>query len=141
MKVADRMIRDPKTIAPDETIRRAAKLMDEFAVGALPVCDGGRLVGIVTDRDIAIRAVALGCPPDSTNVSEVMTKGVKCLPPDSDIVEAGEVMAAARVRRLPIVDGEQRLVGILSLDDLTAPVARELSAVLQAMSQRSVIGG
>lgn len=135
MQVSERMTSDPKAIAPDDSIRRAAELMEKFDIGALPVCDEGRLVGIVTDRDITTRATALGSPPDSTNVSEVMTETVHCLPANSDVEEAERLMAAARIRRIPVVDGD-RLVGILSLGDLAASGEREVAAVLQAVSRR-----
>ena len=136
MKVSERMTRNPRTVAPDESVRLAAALMDELDIGALPVCDeDDNLIGIVTDRDITIRATALGSPPDSTNVSEVMTETVQSISEDSDIGEAEQLMSTAQIRRVPVVDGDNHLVGILSLGDLALSGEHGVAAVLQEISQ------
>lgn len=139
MKVSERMTPNPQTVAPDDSVRQAAELMDQLKVGALPVCDDGRLVGIVTDRDITVRATALGSPPDSTNVSEVMTEPACSISQDSAIDEAEQLMGTAQIRRVPVVDAAKHVVGILSLGDLA--VARELgvAATLEKISQPSEI--
>lgn len=135
MKVSERMTSDPQTVAPDDSVRRAAELMDKLDVGVLPVCDDDRLVGIVTDRDITVRATALGSPPDSTNVSEVMTGRVHCVSEDDSIAKAKEVMGSLQVRRVPVLDSNKRLVGILSLGDLAVHEEPHVGAILESISQ------
>ena len=135
MRVSELMTAQPQTIAPDESVRHAAELMDRLDIGVLPVCDGDRLVGVVTDRDITVRAIAIGSPPDSTSVSEVMTDDVRWVSQDDDTADAEELMAGAQIRRVPVIDANKRLVGILSLGDLA--VAREpgTEATLELISQ------
>ena len=117
MKVSDIMTRDVRLLSPDQTIRQAAKIMTDIDAGALPVGENDRLVGMITDRDIVIRAVAEGKPAD-TKVAEVMSKEMLyCF--DTDAIEDVERnMAKAQVRRLPVVNRDKRLVGIVSLGDL-----------------------
>lgn len=136
MKVSERMTPNPQTVAPDDSVRRAAELMDKLDTGVLPVCDDGRLVGIVTDRDITVRATALGSPPDSTNVSEVMTEPVRCVTEDSDVDEAERLMGTAQIRRVPVV-ADKHLVGMLSLGDLAVAHERGVAATLEKISQPS----
>jgi len=117
MKVSDIMTRDVRLLSPDQTIREAAKLMAEVDAGALPVGENDRLVGMITDRDIVIRAVAQGKSAD-TKVADVMSKEMLyCLDTDA-IDDVGRNMAKAQVRRLPVVNKDKRLVGIVSLGDL-----------------------
>ncbi|WP_447954064.1 CBS domain-containing protein [Sphingopyxis chilensis] len=137
MKISERMTPNPQTVAPDDSVRRAAELMDQFNVGALPVCDDGRLVGIVTDRDITVRATALGSPPDSTNVSEVMTEPACSISPDSVVADAEQMMGAAQIRRVPVVDDAKHVVGMLSLGDLAVAREQGVAATLEAVSQPS----
>jgi CBS domain-containing protein len=111
------MSRDVRTVAPESTIREAARIMAEADVGALPVAAGDRLAGMVTDRDIAVRAVAVGKGPDTT-VGEVMTHDVLYCHEDEDVSHISENMADMQVRRLPVVDVDKRLVGIVSLADI-----------------------
>jgi CBS domain-containing protein len=119
MKVSELMTQDPVTVQPETTCGEAAMLMKQEDCGSLPVAQGGRLVGIVTDRDIVIRAVAAGKDPKTCRVSEVMSAGPITVSPDDDVAEAEKVMATRQVRRLPVVkDG--KLVGIL----VTAQIAR-----------------
>ncbi len=117
MKVSDCMTRDVRISAPQQTIRDAAKLMAELDVGILPVGENDRLIGMVTDRDIAIRGVARGCSPDAP-VHEVMTDDVKYCFMDQSIEEVSHNMGDIQVRRLPVVDRNKRLVGIVSLSDI-----------------------
>jgi CBS domain-containing protein len=117
MKVSDCMTHDVRLTAPTQTLREAAKLMAEMDVGALPVGNDERLIGMVTDRDIAIRAVARGLGPD-TPVREVMTEDVKYCFADQTIEEVCRNMGDIQVRRLPVVDRQKRLVGIISLSDI-----------------------
>jgi CBS domain-containing protein len=111
------MTRDVRLLSPDQTIREAAKLMAEIDAGAVPVGENDRLVGMITDRDIVIRAVAQGKSADA-KVAEVMSKEMLyCLDTDN-IDDVGRNMAKAQVRRLPVVNKDKRLVGIVSLGDL-----------------------
>lgn len=117
MKVRDAMTRDVRLVRPDQTIKDAAHLMAELDIGCLPVEDGDRLVGMITDRDIAVRAIAEGRGPQTT-IREVMSSEVKYCYDDQAVDDITRNMADIRVRRLPVVDRNKRLVGILSLGDL-----------------------
>ena len=94
MKISDIMTRDVQTVSPNDTIRRAAQMMDELNVGVLPVCDGHKLVGIVTDRDITVRATSAGLAPESCKVAEVMTEGPRYCYEDDPVNEAIEELVA-----------------------------------------------
>ena len=120
MRVAEVMTSDPIVIGPDETIQRAAELMDKVDVGALPVCEGARLVGLVTGRDLADRAAAARCAPEMTPVSRVMTSAVRWATTEDDPRAAELLMSDLQVRRLPVMDCDRHLVGIVSLNDLAA---------------------
>ncbi len=115
--VRDRMSREVQMAAPDQTIREAARAMADLEVGALPVTDGDRLVGMVTDRDIAVRGVAEGRGPD-TPIREVMTPDVKYCFDYEDLELVARNMGDQQVRRLPVLNQDKRLVGILSLGDV-----------------------
>ena len=120
MRVAELMTPDPIVIGPDETIERAAELMGRVDVGALPVCDGDRLVGLVTGRDLMLRATAAGCPPETTPVSDVMTGEVRWATTEDDPRAAEMLMSDLDVGRLPVMDCDRQLVGIVSRRDLAA---------------------
>jgi CBS domain-containing protein len=111
------MTREVRLARPDQTIREAASLMAQLDVGALPVEEDDRLVGMITDRDIAVRAVGQGRGPD-TPIRDVMSRDVKYCFEDQSVDEVTRNMADIRVRRLPVVNRDKRLVGILSLGDL-----------------------
>jgi CBS domain-containing protein len=117
MKVNAAMTPQVRLISPDQTICDAAKLMAEIDAGALPVAENGLLVGMVTDRDVAIRAVAKAKSPD-TKVREVMTREILYCFDDEDLEDVARNMSRNQVRRLPVVSHAMRLVGILSLGDL-----------------------
>jgi CBS domain-containing protein len=117
MKVRDAMSRDVRVANPDESIRNAARLMAEIDVGALPVGENDRLIGVITDRDIAVRAVAEGKAP-TTKVRDVMSREVLYCYDDQSLDEIARNMADVQVRRLPVVDRDKRLVGIIALGDL-----------------------
>jgi CBS domain-containing protein len=117
MKVSKVMTRDVRLIEPSQTIREAAQLMAELDTGIIPVREGDRLVGMITDRDITVRGVAQGRGPD-TSVREVMTDDVKYCFEDDDTNEVARNMADIQVRRLPVLDRDKRLVGIISLGDM-----------------------
>lgn len=137
MKIRDAMTRDVKLVTPGQTIREAARLMAEIDAGSLPVTDNDRLVGMLTDRDIAVRAVAEGKSPD-TKVTEVMTKEVLYCYEDEDLEEVSHNMGDVKVRRMPVVNRDKRLVGIVSLGDLSK--SDDLHAG-EAMSQITQPGG
>jgi len=117
MKVRDLMTADPATLAPDATLGEAATLMKQEDCGSIPIVDNGRLVGIVTDRDIVIRAIAAGKDPRSTRVSEVMSADPVTIGSDDDAREAETLMADRQIRRLPVCD-DGKLAGILVIGQL-----------------------
>jgi CBS domain-containing protein len=117
MKVREAMTRDVRLVKPDQPIREAAKLMGELDIGALPVEENDRLVGMITDRDIAVRAVGSGRGPD-TAIREVMSGEIKYCYEDQSVDEVTQNMGELRIRRLPVLNRDKRLVGILSLGDL-----------------------
>ena len=118
MQVSQAMTPDVVSVPPDTTLMEAARLMKGLDVGPLPVRDDGRLIGVVTDRDITVRATAEGRDPLTTEVREVMTPNVVYCRQDEDVREVAKLMQDAQLRRLLVVDGEMRLVGIVSLGDL-----------------------
>lgn len=111
------MARDVMTAKPEDTLEKAARTLKDLDIGALPVVDKDRCVGILTDRDIIIRAVAEGQDVTSTLVKDCMTRGVVTATPDMDIHDAANLMADRQIRRLPVMDNG-RLVGIVALADL-----------------------
>ena len=117
MKVSEVMTRDVQTIRPDQSAQQAASFMLNADAGSIPVTEGERLIGMITDRDIAVRGVAKGHGPD-TPVRELMTNDIVCARIDDDCDEVASKMSEAQVRRLPVVDEQKRLCGIVSLGDL-----------------------
>jgi CBS domain-containing protein len=122
MKISEVMTPDVRIASPDQTVEEAACLMAELDAGVLPVGDSDRLVGMITDRDIAVRCVAKGKGPD-TKVREIMSEEVKYCFADQDVDEVADNMADIQVRRLPVVDRGKRLVGIISLGDIATSAA------------------
>lgn len=118
MKVSEVMTRDVRTVRPDQSVREAANFMLQADAGAIPVTDGDRLIGMITDRDIAVRGVAEGHGPD-TLVRELMTNDIVAVRVEDDTDEVAVRMGEAQVRRLPVIDDQQKLCGIVSLSDLT----------------------
>jgi CBS domain-containing protein len=145
--VSEVMSRNAQVVAPGETLQRAAQLMGELDVGALPVCDGDRLVGMVTDRDIAVRGVAGGKTPQSAHVDEVMSAEVRWCFEDQPLDEVMILMADSQVRRIPVVshDDQHRLVGIVSLGDLATrsggAQTRDVEQVVELVSTPSASSG
>jgi CBS domain-containing protein len=137
MKIRDILTKDPHVVRPDAMISEAAKMMKQYDIGMLPVCDGQRLVGSVTDRDLAIRAIADGRNPLSTKVSDIMTPKVSWCYDDQELEDAAQVMEQKQIRRLPIVNREKQLVGIVSLGDfaLRSQNNRLAEEVLECVSQ------
>jgi CBS domain-containing protein len=112
------MSTEVQMIEPEATLRRAAQMMRDLDVGALPVCSGAQLLGMVTDRDITIRGVAAGLAPDVGRISDVMTQDLQFCTEDQDTEEVMHTMGHAQVRRLPVVNTEKELVGIVSIADM-----------------------
>ena len=117
MQVSQAMSPDVRIASPNQSIRDAARLMAHIDAGALPVGENDQLVGMITDRDIAVRAIGAGKGPD-TPIREVMSKDVKYCFEDDDLDEVAQNMADIKVRRLPVLNRNKRLVGILSLGDI-----------------------
>ena len=138
MKIKDVMTDDVVVAAPDQTIADAARMMARCDAGALPVGQDDRLVGMITDRDIALRAVARDRPPD-TPVRECMSKEVLYCFQDEDVEHVAENMGEQKVRRLPVLDREKRLVGIVSIGDLALHSKPKTSG--QAIAAISQPGG
>jgi len=137
-RIAEVMTRDVRSVSPHETVRRAAQLMDELNVGALPVCDGQKLVGMVTDRDITVRATAAGQAPDSAHVEDVMTDQVRWCFEDQTVDEVMQQMGDTQIRRVPVVDENTReLIGIVSLGDLATKHSAQVDRTLEEISSPS----
>jgi CBS domain-containing protein len=136
MKISNVMSQDVQLIKPDDTIRSAAALMKKIDAGLLPVTENDRLIGMITDRDIAIRGVAEGMGPDA-KVRNTMSPEVKYCFEDEDVAHVAENMADLQIRRLPVMDRNKRLVGIVSLSDLaTAGSLPKTAKALHGISQR-----
>jgi len=116
--VADVMTRGVRSMSPSDSVARAAQAMDELNVGVIPVCEGDKLVGMVTDRDIIVRGVAQERDIKSTRLADVMSTNVRCAKEDQDVEEILSQMAETQIRRMPVVDKQERLVGIVSLGDI-----------------------
>ena len=118
MKISEVMTRDVQTVRPDQSAQEAARFMLKAEAGSIPVTDGDRLIGMITDRDIAVRGVAKGYGPD-TPIRELMTDDVICARLDDSIEDVASRMSEAQVRRLPVIDQDEKLCGIVSLGDLS----------------------
>jgi CBS domain-containing protein len=135
MEIKKVMTRDVQVANPDGTVRHAASLMSALDTGVLPVGENDELVGMLTDRDIAVRAVAAGKGPD-TKIRDVMSHEVKYCFEDEDVAHVAENMAELQVRRLPVMNRDKRLVGIVSLGDLATAGSLPRSAkALHGISQ------
>ena len=135
MKISECMTRDVRVAQSDQPIRTAAEFMLAEDTGSIPVCEGDRLVGIVTDRDLAVRALAQGRGPE-TPVRDVMTDDLVCCFEDEDVATAAQRMSESKVRRIPVVtrDGE-KLVGIVSLGDISQGDTRLAEHALEGVTQ------
>lgn len=134
MKIKECMTRDVRVISPDDTIERAAQIMDQIDAGVLPVGEGDRLIGMITDRDIAIRGIAQGAGPDA-RVRDVMSQEVKYCYDEEETEDVLDNMAEIQVRRLPVVNQDKRLVGIVSIGDLAKEEARESGEALSDIAR------
>jgi len=126
MKAEDVMTPSVRCVDADASLVEAARTMRELDVGSLPICSDDRLAGMITDRDIVVRAIADGLDPAKTKVREAMTEGIHYAFCDQDLSEIATVMERNRIRRLPIVNRDKRLVGIISTGD----IARDADSVL-----------
>ncbi len=117
-QIRDVMTPEPRTVTADSTVAEAARLMRDEETGIAPIIEGERLVGVVTDRDIAIKVAAEGKDPQSTKVSEVASSNLVTIDPQQDLDEALRLMAQHQVRRLPVVEEDGKLVGILAQADV-----------------------
>jgi CBS domain-containing protein len=132
-KISEVMTSEVKVVSPEDSLQDAAAIMAEEDVGALPVCDGTRLQGMITDRDITIRAIANGRGAD-TAVSEVMTDDVVWCTEDDDTQDVLERMGDRQIRRIPVVDQDRNLVGIVSLGDLAIEDEENVDEALRDIS-------
>ncbi|QGZ65727.1 CBS domain-containing protein [Paraburkholderia acidisoli] len=141
--VREIMSRDIVRIAPASTIEDAARLMRQYDVGALPVCDGKRVVGMVTDRDLAVRALALQRAPHDA-IEQIATENVQCCFEDEDLDTVQRRMAEAQVRRVPVLNRQREIVGTVSIGDFATRCAGAQRAhvinTLEDISQRRVAG-
>lgn len=115
--VTDVMTRNVRTLTPSDTVASAAKAMHELDVGVIPVCEGDKLLGVVTDRDIVVRAVAQGLD-GNTPLSKVMSSDLRTARESDDLDTVLADMASSQIRRLPVLDGSERLIGIISIGDI-----------------------
>ena len=139
MKVSEVMTRAVDVIHPDSTLDEAAERMRRLDIGPLPVCDGDRLVGMITDRDITVRGTAESRDPVTTRVSEIMTPEVVFTYDDEDVKQAAKLMEDHQLRRLVVLNREKKLVGIVSLGDLAVETKDDKlkGQVLEEISQPS----
>jgi CBS domain-containing protein len=135
--IADIMTRDVQTISPQETVQRAAQLMDELNVGAIPVLDGDKLVGMITDRDITVRSVAVGQDSRSTKVADVMSTDVRTCTADQSIDDVLNTMGDVQIRRIPVLDAQSRVIGIVSLGDVATSNSADVDRALDEISSPS----
>jgi len=137
MQVQQIMTHNVEVISPGDTLEHAARKMEELNIGPLPVCEGNRVVGVLTDRDITVRATAAGCDPRTTLVGDAMSQDVITCFDDQDVREASRLMEERQVRRLLVLNRANDLVGILSLGDLAteAPDSGQPAEVLKKVSE------
>ncbi len=133
--VSEIMSTDVQTIGPQDSLRRAAQQMQALDVGALPVCNGPHLLDMLTDRDIIVRGVAEGLNPDQACVSDVMSRDVRFCTEEQDSQEVMRLMGEHQVRRLPVVDGERKLVGIVSLADVALRQPGHIDQTVREISE------
>ena len=136
MRISDVMTREVESIGPDDTLQEAAQRMKDFGVGPLPVCENHSVVGMVTDRDITLRAVASGLDPATTAVRDVMSEEIVCCFEDQEAEVAARLMQSKQIRRVLVLDRDKKLVGIITLADLASEALGSLQAgeILQEMS-------
>jgi CBS domain-containing protein len=133
----DVMTKNPSTCGPQSPVTEAAQMMEREGVGSIPICENGKLEGIVTDRDIAVRVVAGGRDPRETKIQDVMTRNPECVSASDSIERAIEVMETRQVRRIPVIDGGGKLVGIIAQADIATRMHDhdQTAQVLEAISK------
>ena len=137
-KIREVMTRDVEVINPTDTLRDAAEKMRSLNVGPLPVCDGQRVLGMITDRDIVVRAIAIGKDPASTPVSEAMSPGIQYCFEDDDVDTVLDRMKENQLRRFIVVDKNKKLVGIVAIGDLSQEVSdATVGEALEGISEPS----
>lgn len=145
MEVREIMTNDPGTCSMDQSIREAAAMMIDCDCGAIPVVESPqtmRLMGIVTDRDLAIRAVAKGLDPNTTPVSECMSADISCVNPDSSVDDVERIMENLQVRRVPVVNENGSVVGMVSIADIAFARPKQKAAeIVQEVSKPSADAG
>ena len=137
MKIRDFMTTDIETVTADQTAKEAASFMLRADTGSIPVCDEGKVIGMITDRDIAVRGVAEGLGPETT-VRELMSERIVCARDDDEVSTVAQRMGEAQVRRLPVLNADGNLVGIVSLGDLSREA--DSNAASKALEGVSAIG-
>lgn len=137
MKIREIMTRDVRVASPDDTLQLAAQLMEKDDFGMLPVGENDRLVGMLSDRDIVIRAVARALAPDKVKVRDVMSTDVKYVFEDESVEEVARNMSDLQMRRMPVVNRDKRLVGIVSLGDLALTEPKPAGDALKSISQHT----
>ena len=139
MQIREIMTREVDVIRPDASVRDAALKMKELDVGAIPVCDGQKLQGLVTDRDITVRAVAEGRNPSEVQVAEVMSGDIAYCFEDETVEQAANLMESKQIRRLPVLDRNKQLAGIISLGDISVRTegSREKDLAADALEEIS----
>lgn len=139
MKIKDMMHKGAEYVAPSATLQQVAKKMKDFDVGAIPVCEGGRPIGIVTDRDITIRVLANGKDVSKLTAKDVMSKNVVHCRDTEEAEDAIRIMEKNQVRRLPVLNEAQKLVGMVSLGDISHALSQDLTGeVTKAVSAHHV---
>lgn len=135
MRIGEIMTLDPQTVRPEDTLQSAAQQMDDLNVGVLPVCEGDRLIGVLTDRDIVIRSTSAGQDPRTATVADAMTTDARTVTEDASVLDAIHIMEEHQLRRVPVVNEAGKLVGIVSLlGDLAAAGTPEAGDALEAIS-------
>lgn len=130
------MTRDVEVINPNDTLRDAAEKMRSLNVGPLPVCDGQRVVGMITDRDIVVRAIALGRDPNTTQVADAMSSGIEYCFDDDDVDDVLDRMKDSQIRRFIVVNRDKKLVGIVAIGDLAGEVSEQkVGETLEGISE------
>ncbi len=136
--IQDVMTRDVQHISPEDSVRKAAQMMDEFNIGSIPVVDGEKLVGMITDRDITVRSTAAGQAPETTRVGDVMSTDVRTCSATQSVEEVLAEMGSVQIRRVPVVDqASHSLVGIVSLGDMATKQSKGTEQALEEISSPS----
>lgn len=136
-RVRDFMTTNPQSVSERDTVHDAARIMKDLDTGVVPVVDGRKIIGLITDRDIVVRGIAEGKDVSGTKVNELMTKSVRTVREDADVREVLELMRGSEVRRMPVVNDSGELVGIVSLGDIASETrqAGEVGRAVEDISE------